>query len=84
MSDQLGCAKLVEMLVTSLVDDKEAVSIETVESDDVITINITVAEDEVGKVIGRSGRVIKAIRTLTRAVASQDEQYPEIEVEVLG
>lgn len=71
--------QLVEMLVTSLVDDKDSVNIVTKHDDTGIVIEVTVNEDETGKVIGRQGRIIKAIRTLARASADFS-----VEVEVLG
>lgn len=73
---------LVETLVVALVDDKDAVSIDSESDGDDLRIDITVAEDETGKIIGRQGRVIKAIRTLARAAASQADL--NVEVEVLG
>jgi uncharacterized protein len=73
---------LVDTLVTALVDDKEAVSVESEADGEDLRIDITVAEEETGKIIGRKGRVIKSIRTLARAAASQAGF--EVEVEVLG
>ena len=74
--------KLVRYLVTSLVDNPEAVSIEAKRQGDAITYEITLDADDVGKVIGRQGRVIKAIRTLVRAAGSSSGE--RVEVEVLG
>lgn len=74
---------LVTMLVTSLVDDTDAVKVtsQTLE-DGTLSLEVSCAEDDIGKVIGRQGRVVKAIRTLSRACASQDGSH--VEVEVLG
>ena len=69
-------------LVTSLVDDPDAVSIAVTESDESITFEITLASDDVGKVIGRQGRIIKAIRTLARAAGTVGDK--QVEVEVVG
>ena len=57
-------------------------NLDTYDEDGALHIDITVADDEVGKVIGRRGRMIKAIRTLARAAASQAEL--SVEVEILG
>jgi len=74
---------LTETLVVALIDDRDALSITTDENEEgTLVINISVSEEETGKVIGRQGRVIKAIRTLVRAAASQDEM--SVEVEVIG
>ena len=73
---------LVRFLVTSLVDVPEAVVVETKESDETLTFEITLDHTDVGKVIGRQGRIIKAIRTLARAAGSTANRH--VEVEVLG
>ena len=73
---------LVDVLVRNLVDDVDAVNLDTYDEDGALHIDITVADDEVCKVIGRRGRMIKAIRTLARAAASQAEL--SVEVEILG
>lgn len=73
---------LVRYLVTSLVDAPDAVTIETKESEESLTFEITLDPADVGKVIGRQGRIIKAIRTLARAAGTTASR--QIEVEILG
>lgn len=80
VSDRI--ADLVEYLVCSIVDDADGVSLEVIDGADSSTIEITVAEGDVAKVIGRHGRTIKAIRTLARALAARLDT--SVEVEVLG
>lgn len=80
LSDRI--ADLVEYLVVSVVDDADAVSLEVIDGEDASTIEVSVAENDVAKVIGRRGRTIKAIRTLARALAAR--LGTSIEVEVLG
>ncbi len=80
VSDRI--ADLVEYLVCSIVDDADGVSLEVIDGADSSTIEVTVAEGDVAKVIGRHGRTIKAIRTLARALAARLET--SVEVEVLG
>ena len=75
-------ADLVEYLVVSIVDDVDAVSLEVIDGVDSSTIEVTVAEDDVAKVIGRHGRTMKAVRTLSRALAAR--LGTSVEVEVLG
>ena len=72
---------LVRNVVLSLVDEPEQAQIESSEEGDTLIIEIRVSPDDVGKVIGRQGRIIKAIRTLARA-ASAYMGGPRIEVEV--
>ena len=80
LSDRI--ADLVEYLVISIVDDEDAVSLEVIDGEDASVIEITVAEPDVAKVIGRHGRTIKALRTLARALAAR--LGTAVEVEVLG
>ena len=80
VSDRI--ADLVELLVCSSVDDADGVSLEVIDGADSSTIEVTVAEGDVAKVIGRHGRTIKAIRTLARALAARLDT--SVEVEVLG
>ena len=80
VSDRI--ADLVEYLVVSIVDDADSVSLEVLDGEDSSTIEVSVAEPDVAKVIGRHGRTIKAVRTLARALAARLET--SVEVEVLG
>lgn len=80
VSDRI--ADLVEYLVCSIVDDADGVSLEVIDGADSSTIEVTVAEGDMAKVIGRHGRTIKAIRTLARALAARLDT--SVEVEVLG
>ncbi len=80
LSDRI--ADLVEYLVVNIVDDADAVSLEVIDRPDASTIEVSVAEPDVAKVIGRHGRTIKAIRTLARALAAR--LGTSVEVEVLG
>lgn len=80
LSDRI--ADLVEYLVVQIVDDPDSVSLEVIDGDDASTIEVSVAEGDVAKIIGRRGRTIKAIRTLARALAARLDT--SVEVEVLG
>ncbi|WP_144743013.1 KH domain-containing protein [Enorma burkinafasonensis] len=80
LSDRI--ADLVEYLVLSIVDDTDSVSLEVIDGERSSVIEITVAEADVAKVIGRRGRTIKAIRTLARALAAR--LGTAVEVEILG
>ncbi|MCR4605859.1 MAG: KH domain-containing protein [Eubacterium sp.] len=59
--------ELVEVIAGALVDDPSAVVVTEEEDDKQILINLTVAPDDMGKVIGKQGRIAKAIRTVVRA-----------------
>ncbi|PKQ17359.1 MAG: hypothetical protein CVT67_00690 [Actinobacteria bacterium HGW-Actinobacteria-7] len=73
---------LVRYLVESLVDEPANVVIDVTESDSSVMYRITLDPSDVGKVIGRGGRIIKAIRTLVRAAGSTGDR--SVEVDVVG
>lgn len=82
MSEQtVDVVGLVTAIVEPLVENKEELEISSKENrDGSILIEIHVHEDDAGKVIGRQGRVIKAIRTLSRAVGSRENSHVEVEL----
>jgi uncharacterized protein len=61
--------ELLEFLVKALVEDPEAVVVEELEEDGDLIYEITVAEADLGRVIGKGGRVANAIRTIAKAAA---------------
>ena len=61
--------ELLEFLVRSLVEEPEAVVVEELEEDGDLVYEITVAEGDLGRVIGKGGRVANAIRTIAKAAA---------------
>jgi predicted RNA-binding protein YlqC (UPF0109 family) len=66
---------LVEYLARALVDEPESVSVESFEEDDeTLVYELSVAEDDVGKVIGRGGRTVNALRCVLRAAAAKQEK----------
>ena len=75
-------ADLVEYIVCGLVSDDEAVSLDVTDGPEGALIEVSCAEEDAGRIIGRRGRTIKAIRTLARALGSR--VGTSVEVEVLG
>ena len=73
-------AELVEYLARRLVDEPDAVRAEETERDGDLVIELRVAPDDVGKVIGRQGRIARALRTVVRASAAQREQRVFLEI----
>jgi predicted RNA-binding protein YlqC (UPF0109 family) len=61
--------ELLEFLVRALVEDPDAVEVEELEEDGDLIYEISVAEDDLGRVIGKGGRVANAIRTVAKAAA---------------
>ncbi len=75
---------LTEEIVKSLVQDTDAVSVKEfpTEEDNVILIQVMVAEDDMGRVIGKSGRTANAIRTLIQASSSlKENKYVKIDID---
>jgi predicted RNA-binding protein YlqC (UPF0109 family) len=72
--------ELVELIVKSLVDDAENVSIKETSGESVIILEIIVSSDDVGKVIGKEGRIANAIRTITKAAASKQGKKVTVEI----
>jgi predicted RNA-binding protein YlqC (UPF0109 family) len=72
---------LLEFLARSLVDKPDEVSVEGFEEDDgTIVLEVHVADDDVGKVIGRGGRTVSSLRTVMRAVASRQDERVLVDV----
>ena len=73
-------ASLVETMVKPVVNQPEEISTAAKESEEEIMIEITCNPDDIGKIIGRQGRIIKSIRTITRAAAFADGRRVEVEI----
>ncbi len=73
-------ADQLEELVRLLVDAPDEVEIFEVEEDDALVFEVEVAEDDVGKVIGRRGSTVRALRTLLDCRAAVDDELYELEV----
>ena len=73
-------AELLEYLARGLVDEPDAVRVEEVEEDDALVLRLHVAPDDVGKVIGRQGRIARALRTLVRAGGAHEGRRIVLEI----
>jgi uncharacterized protein len=73
-------AELLEWLARRLVDDPEAVRVETEERDDAVVFHLHVAPDDVGKVIGRQGRIARALRSIVRAGGARADRRFLLEI----
>ncbi|MBQ1220214.1 MAG: KH domain-containing protein [Peptococcaceae bacterium] len=71
---------LVEHLAKSLVDQPDAVKVTQVDNGKEITIHLTVAQEDMGKVIGKQGRIAKAIRTVVKAAAVKADKRVTVEI----
>jgi predicted RNA-binding protein YlqC (UPF0109 family) len=73
-------AELLEYLARQLVDDPDAVRVESAEEDGALVLRLHVAQDDIGKVIGRQGRLARALRGIVRASASRPHQRVLLEI----
>jgi len=71
---------LVEYIVKSLVDDPSAVKVSVVEGEKSTILELRVAQDDIGKVIGKHGRIAKAIRTVLQAAAARGGRHTVLEI----
>lgn len=76
----MSAAELVEYVAKSLVDDPDAVKVEMVETASGTIIELRVADDDMGKVIGRNGSVAKALRTLLKVVGAREGESVGLEI----
>ena len=72
--------ELVEYIVQRLVDNPDQVTVSAVETDRAVVYEVTVAEEDLGQVIGRGGRIANALRTLVRAVPTSDDMRYTVEI----
>jgi predicted RNA-binding protein YlqC (UPF0109 family) len=74
--------KLIEYVARSLVDEPDAVQVREVRNDrNALVLELHVAPDDFGKVIGRQGRVAKAMRTLLRAGGTREGRHTSLDIQ---
>ena len=76
----MAASDLVEFVAKSLVDDPDSVTVEVHDEPEGRVIELHVAEEDMGKVIGRNGSVAKAMRTLIKVVAARDGEQISLEI----
>ncbi|MBE5773316.1 MAG: KH domain-containing protein [Clostridiales bacterium] len=72
--------ELVKYIAQSLVEKPEAVDVREVETEDSIVVELRVDSDDMGKVIGKQGRIAKAIRTVVKAASAKSEKPVFVEI----
>lgn len=73
--------ELVEVIASALVDSPEDVVVTETEDEKQIVMNLTVAPEDMGKVIGKQGRIAKAIRTVVRAAGSKGDKKIMVDIQ---
>ena len=74
---------LVELIAKSLVDNPDSVVVKETTDDNTINIELTVAPEDMGKVIGKGGRIAKSIRTVVKAAASKGDKKVIVDIRYL-
>ena len=72
--------EVLEIIAKSLVDEPEQVEVKEVEGEQSVILELKVAENDMGKVIGKQGRIAKAIRTVVKAAASRENKHVVVEI----
>ena len=72
--------ELVEILAKALVDKPEEVQVNEVKKEETLVLQLTVDKDDMGKVIGKQGKVAKSIRTVVRAAAIKEGKKVVVEI----
>ena len=73
---------ILEMIILNLVDNKEAVEIKELKEENSVVFEVKVADSDMGRIIGKQGRLAKSIRTVMKAVAMKEQK--RISVEFIG
>ena len=74
--------EILETIIKNLVDNKDAIEIKELEGEQSIVFEVKVAEDDMGKVIGKQGKIASSIRTIMKAAASRESK--RVTVEFIG
>ena len=81
VSEVNGMKELVEVIAKALVDNPDEVAVTESVKDDEIVVELTVASSDMGKVIGKQGRIAKAIRSVVKAAASKEDKKVIVEIQ---
>lgn len=74
--------EILETIILNLVDDKDSVEIKELNGEKSVVFEVKVADGDMGKIIGKQGRLAKSIRTVVKAVASKEQK--RVTVEFIG
>jgi len=72
--------EILEIIAKNLVDNPDEVSVNVIDSEDTLTLELKVASDDMGKVIGKQGRIARAIRTVVKAAAVNENKRVMVEI----
>ncbi len=73
--------ELVKVLAQALVENPDAVEVEVVEEDSRTVLKLHVAQEDMGRVIGKQGRIAKAIRTIVKSAATRNNEKVTVDID---
>ncbi len=80
--DDLTCAeRVLDMCLRAIVDEPDEIEIESIGDDERVELHVRVASDDMGKIIGKRGRVANALRTVVKAAGARDDQIVSVEID---
>ena len=71
--------EFLKIMISNLVDNREAIEINTIDNEKSITFEVKVAQEDMGKVIGKQGRIAQSIRNVMKAVANKEHKKATVE-----
>ena len=71
--------EFLRIMISNLVDNKEAIEINQIDNGKFVTFEVKVAQEDMGKVIGKQGRIAQAIRNVMKAVANKEHKKASVE-----
>ena len=74
--------EILQTIIENLVDDKQAISIKEIEEEKHITFEVKVSETDMGKVIGKQGKIAQSIRSIMKATGARE--HKRVSVEFIG
>ncbi len=72
--------EVLEIIAKALVENPDQVSVTEIENGDEVTLELRVADGDMGKVIGKQGKIAKAIRTVVKAAASIEDKHVTVDI----
>lgn len=80
MSPSISLKELVEFIARALVDEPEEVNVDEVAGEQTVVLELRVAKSDLGKVIGKQGRTVKAMRSILNAASSKVRKRADLEI----
>ena len=74
--------EFLRIIISNLVENQEAINIEKIENEKTVTFQVKVAKEDMGRVIGRQGKLAKSIRTIMKSVATRE--HKKVQIEFIG